>query len=122
MILIAVALLVASLIRFLVFVFFEVPLFAVIPVMRLVILAFAHTLLVCFVFRIIWGVVLEERSRHSLYGGTGETDSYRYCQNSGKMFEICSHAKSFASAWPFRLVRVSREQACIGHELLAHFV
>jgi hypothetical protein len=88
-----VALLVAGLVRFLVFVFFEVPLLAVIPVVNLVVFAFAHTLLVCFVFRIIRGVVLEERSSHSLYGGTGETDSYRYCQNSGKMLEICSHKK-----------------------------
>ncbi len=47
------ALLVASLVCFLVYVFLEVPLLAVIPVTRMVIPAFAHTLLVCFVFRII---------------------------------------------------------------------
>jgi hypothetical protein len=50
---IAVTFLVASLICFLVFVFCEVPLLGVVPVMRFVILAFTHTLLVPFVFRII---------------------------------------------------------------------
>ena len=88
------ALLVARLIRFLVFVFFEVPLLAVIPVMRMVVLAFAHTLLVCFVFRIILvlvlGVVLvvllEKWSPHSLYRASTDTNTDRYRQNPDTMF------------------------------------
>jgi hypothetical protein len=50
---IAVAFLVASLVRFLVFVFCEVPLLGVVPVMRMVILTLPHTLLVPFVVRIV---------------------------------------------------------------------
>jgi hypothetical protein len=50
---IGVALLVASLVRFLVFVFAEMPLLGMVPAMRMVILAFTHTLLIPFVFRII---------------------------------------------------------------------
>ena len=45
-----VTMLIAILVGFLVFVFLEVPLFRVIPVMRLVILAIAHTLLVVLIF------------------------------------------------------------------------
>jgi hypothetical protein len=48
-----VTLLVASLVSFLVFVFFEVPLLGVVLVMLTVILAFAHALLIRLVFRII---------------------------------------------------------------------
>jgi len=48
-----VTLLVARLVSSLVFVFFEVPLLGVVPVMRFVILAITHTYLVVFVFRII---------------------------------------------------------------------
>jgi hypothetical protein len=65
-----VTLLVAGLIRFLVLVFFEVSLLAVVTVMRVVILAFAHPLLVSFVFRIVLVVilimVLQNWSRHGL--------------------------------------------------------
>jgi len=64
---IVVAFLVASLVSFLVFVFFEASLLGVVPVMRMVILAFAHTLLVFFVFRIVLFVVLKKWSCHSLY-------------------------------------------------------
>jgi hypothetical protein len=86
LLLIAAALLVASLVRFLVYVLFEVPILAVVPVMRTVILAFAHTLLVCFVFRIILFVVLEKWSRHSLYHASGDTQTHRYRQNSDTPF------------------------------------
>jgi hypothetical protein len=48
-----VTLLIARLVSSLVFVFFEVPLPGVVPVMRFVIPAIAHTYLVVFVFRII---------------------------------------------------------------------
>jgi hypothetical protein len=48
-----VTLLVARLVSSLVFVFFEVPLLGVVPVMRFVILAITHTYLVVFVFRIV---------------------------------------------------------------------
>jgi hypothetical protein len=48
-----VTLLVARLVSSLVFVFFEVPLLGVVPVMRFVILAITHTYVVVFVFRII---------------------------------------------------------------------
>jgi hypothetical protein len=53
-----VTLLVARLVSFLVLIFFEVPLFGVVPVMRLVILAVAKTLFVILVFRIILFVLL----------------------------------------------------------------
>jgi hypothetical protein len=48
-----VTLLVARLVSFLVFVFFEVPLLGVVLVMHFVILTIAHTYLVVFVFRVI---------------------------------------------------------------------
>ena len=86
LLLIAAALLVASLVRFLVYVFLEVPILAVVPVMRTVILAFAHTLLVCFVFRIILFVVLEKWSRDSLYHASGDTHTHRYRQHSNTTF------------------------------------
>src|ERR1039458_4390147 len=52
------ALLVASLVRFIVFVLFEVPLLAVVQAARMVTAAFAHTLLVRFVLRVILFVLL----------------------------------------------------------------
>jgi hypothetical protein len=54
--------------------------------MRTVILAFAHPLLVCFIFRIILFVVLEKWSPHSLYHASGDTKTHRYRQNSGTTF------------------------------------
>jgi hypothetical protein len=86
LLLIAAALLVASLVGFLVYVLFEVPILAVVPVMRTVILAFAHPLLVCLVFRIILFVVLEEWSRHSLYHASGDTQTHHYRQNPNATF------------------------------------
>jgi len=73
---IAAALLVTSLVRFLVFVFLEVPLLGVVPVMRLIVVALAHALLVCFVFRIILVVVLEKWSCHSLHCASTDTDAH----------------------------------------------
>ena len=67
--LVAVALLVTSLVRLLVFVFLVVPLLAVVQVMRMVSVTFAHTLLVLFVSRIIRAgalVPLEKWSSSSL--------------------------------------------------------
>jgi hypothetical protein len=61
--------------------------------MRTVILAFAHTLLVCFVFRIIRFVVLEKWSRHSLYHASGDTQTHHYRQNSDTPFCVHSHEK-----------------------------
>ena len=78
---IAAALLVASFVRLLVYVLLEVPILAVVPVMRTVILAFTHTLLVCFVLRIILLVVLEKWSCHSLHRGSTDTNTGRYRQN-----------------------------------------
>ena len=72
------ALLVAGLIRFLVFVFLEVPLLGVVLVMRMVILAFAHTLLVCFVFRIVLIVVLGKWNRYSVYRASTYTNTHRH--------------------------------------------
>jgi hypothetical protein len=78
---IAATLLVAGLIRFLVLVFFEVSLLAVIPVTRVVILAFAHPLLVSFVFRIVLVVilvmVLQNWSRHGLCRASADTHTHR---------------------------------------------
>ena len=50
---IVVTLLVARLVSLLVVIFLEVPLLGVVPIMRLVILAVAHTHPIVFVFRII---------------------------------------------------------------------
>ena len=74
-------LLVAGLIRFLVLVFFEVSLLAVVPVMRVVILAFADPLLVSFVFRIVLVVilvmVLQNWSRDGLCRASTNTQTHR---------------------------------------------
>jgi hypothetical protein len=80
-VLIAVALLVASLVRPLVFVFFEVPLLAVVQVMRMVRLTFTHTLLVLFVFRIIRAralVPLEKWSSSRLCRAPDDNDTRCY--------------------------------------------
>ena len=61
-----VTVLVARLVSFLVFVFFEVPLLGVVLVMRFVILAITHTYLVVLVFRIILDVRLVVRLVMSL--------------------------------------------------------
>jgi hypothetical protein len=75
-----VALLVAGLVRFLVFVSLEVPLLGVIQVMRLVILAFAHALLVPFVLRVIrlLRLVLGKWSSYSLKRASTDTNTQRY--------------------------------------------
>ena len=74
----SVAPLVARLVSFLVFVFLKVPLLVVIPLMRLVIFAFAHPLLVPLVFRIILVLTLgiHCRRRHSAYRASSDTRSH----------------------------------------------
>jgi len=56
---ISAALLVACFVGLLVFVFLEVPFLGVVPVMRMVILALAHALLICLRLRVIRVVILE---------------------------------------------------------------
>ena len=122
---IAVALLVASLIRFLIFVFFEVPLLAVVPVMHLVVLAFTHTLLVGFVFRIIRGVVplvLEKWSRYSLYRGSGDTNTHRHCQNSGITLQIYSHMKVIRTPMAVRAAAAGAAPKAARASIVARFV
>jgi hypothetical protein len=76
--LIAAALLVASLVGFLIFVLFEVVLLAVVFAIRLVNLAFAYALLVGFVFRII---LILERSRDRLHHASTDTKPHDYRRN-----------------------------------------
>src|SRR5580700_2079095 len=92
----AVTLLIAGLIGFLVFVLFEVSLLAVVKLTRLVILAFAHTLLVCFVFRII---LVLKWSRHGLNRGSADTNTHRYRQNADVTFQIHFHSKVIPSSF-----------------------
>jgi ABC-type siderophore export system fused ATPase/permease subunit len=74
---ITVTLLIAGLVGLLVFVFLEMAFLAVVQLMRLVTLAFAHTLLVSFVLRIIRALILEKWGRHGLYRAGSETDASR---------------------------------------------
>jgi len=69
-------LLIASFASLLVFILFEVPLLAVVLVMRLIVLTLAHTLLVGFVLRIIRALVLEGRC-HGLHSGATHTNANR---------------------------------------------
>jgi hypothetical protein len=78
--------------------------------MRAVILAFAHPLLICFVFRIILFVVLEKWSSHSPYRASADANTQRYSQNPNATFQIHSHIGvpfllEEARPWPFRRVR-----------------
>jgi hypothetical protein len=77
---IAVALLVASLVGFLVFVFLKVVFLVVVPVMRMIVSAFAHALLVGFVLRIIRALVL------GLHGGCADAQTRRYSQSPKTTF------------------------------------
>ena len=72
------SLLIAGLVRLLIFVFFEMPLFAVVEVMRLVGLAFVEALLIFFVLRIILCVILEKWSASSLCHHPSNTHACRY--------------------------------------------
>ncbi|MGP0073887.1 MAG: hypothetical protein ACLPWF_18385 [Bryobacteraceae bacterium] len=74
------AFLITILIRFLVFVFFEVSLLAVVQIMRMVTLAVADALLVSFVLRVVLIVVLvlEEWSRHGLDRASTNSHTHRY--------------------------------------------
>src|ERR1039457_2950301 len=99
------ALLVASLVGFVVFVLFEVPLLAVVQVARMVIAAFAHTLLVCFVLRVILFVllllfvVLGKWSRHGRCGPYPDTHTYHYRQSPDTVTQIRIHRKVVPSSW-----------------------
>jgi hypothetical protein len=85
---ISVALLVAGLVRFLVVIFLEMPFLAVVQVMRMVTLSFAHTLLVSFVLRVIGALalVLKKWGGHGLDRASRETDTRRYRENAGTVF------------------------------------
>jgi len=93
--LIGVALLVASLVGFLVFVFLEVVFLVVIPVMRMIVSAFAHALLVGFVFRIIRALVL------GLYGACTDAQANCYRQSPDTVSQFVFHRSDTARAGPF---------------------
>src|ERR1039457_2947962 len=104
----AAALLVASLVRFIVFVLFEVPLLAVVEAARMVTAAFAHTLLVCFVLRVILFVlllllllfaVLGKWSRHGRCSPNADTHTHHYRQSPDTVFQIRVHKKFVPSSW-----------------------
>src|ERR1700686_1474000 len=78
-----VPLLVTGIVGFLVVVFLEVSVLGVILVVLLVGLAFAHTLLVRLVFRIILVVilVLRCRRRRCPHRASGDAAAPHYCQN-----------------------------------------
>lgn len=80
------ALLVSGFVRSLIFVFLEMSFLAVVQLMRMVTLAFAHTLLVSFVLRIILAMVLEKWGRYGLYRASRETDARRNRQNPSIVF------------------------------------
>src|ERR1039457_4418703 len=79
------ALLVASLVRFPVHVFLKAPVLAVVQAARMVTAAFAHTLLVCFVLRVILFVLLllfaVLRSRHGRCSPYADAHTHHYSQN-----------------------------------------
>ena len=79
----SVTLLIASLVSPIVLVFVKVPLPEVVPVMRTVILTFAHSLLVLLVFRIILVRArgIHGRRRYSTNRGSRDTRKHRYRQN-----------------------------------------
>ena len=78
--LIAMAFLVARLVCFLVFVLFEVSFLAMVQLMRMVTLAFAHALLVSLVFRVILVVILEW-SCHGLRRASTDNHARRNREN-----------------------------------------
>jgi hypothetical protein len=100
---ISVALLVTSLVGSLVFVFLEVPFLRVIPVMRMVSLAFTHALLVCFGFGIVLVVivVLKKWSCYGLDRASADTNAHCYGQNSNKASYVRFHVVETARTWPF---------------------
>jgi hypothetical protein len=78
-VLITVAILVAGLVRLLVFIFLEVPLLAVVQVSRMISFTFVHALLVSFVLRIIRTVVLEKWSPGGLRRARRDPNACYYC-------------------------------------------
>jgi hypothetical protein len=91
---IAAALLVAGFVRFLVFVFGKMPLFAVVLVFSAIRLAFAHTLLVSLVFRII-AVLLLVLEKGSGYRRQDGPANEKGRQNQGRdvVFKLRSHKR-----------------------------
>jgi len=105
-----VTLLVTSLVRFLVFVFFEVPLLGVILVMLLVILAFTQALLVRLVFRIILivSLLLWQRRCHGQDRAARDTGTQRHCQNPHALPQIHSHSHKTVLPLSHSLIEPSR--------------
>jgi hypothetical protein len=89
--LIPVSLLVTGFVGFLVFVLLEMAFLGMVPAMRFVIFALAHTLLIGLIFRIILVVILEQRSRGAAYG-----EACRQRQYSGEVSKV-----DFHSSYPF---------------------
>src|SRR5579864_2970858 len=97
----AVALLIARLVRSLVFIFLEMPFLGMVPIACIVVAAFTHTLLIVLVLRIVLFVLLlvalplvaflEERSSHSVRRASGHTDAQR-CRHR-PVSEIDLHVK-----------------------------
>src|ERR1017187_10483939 len=101
----AAALLVASLVRFPVYVFLKEPVPAVVQAARMVTAAFAHTLLVCFVSRVILFVLLlllllfaVLRSRHGRCSPYADTHTHHYSQHPSRVFQIRIHRKFVPSS------------------------
>src|ERR1035441_7033969 len=101
------ALLVASLVRFPVYVLLKAPVPAVVFVTRMVIAAFAHTLLVCLVVRVILFVllllllfvVLGKWSRHGRCSPYADAHTHHYRQSPDTVFQIRIHRKFVPSSW-----------------------
>jgi len=98
----SVAVLVASLISSIVFVFGKVPLSEMVPVMRTIILAFALPLLISAVFRIIlvFTCGARRRSSHCVYRGSNDGRAHQYRQSQYIWFEIHSHKNSSSCLSP----------------------
>jgi hypothetical protein len=103
---IATAFLVAGLVGFLIVVFLEVPLLAVVQVFRAIVLAFAHTLLVCLVFRVIRVLVLEKWSSHSLYCASTDTQHQRH--NPNAMVQVDFHKAERGTPMAVQVTLVAR--------------
>src|ERR1700691_6171393 len=92
--------LVASLICFLVIVDLEGPLSEVVPVVREIILAVAHTCFVVLVFRIILFVLFLGRGRRDPCRSSSDTDSQCQYPNPYTIFQIDSHKASIPQVDP----------------------
>jgi hypothetical protein len=90
--LIAAAFLIPSFVRFLVFVFLEAPLLAVVQFLDLVTVTIAHALLVGLVFRVI---LVLKWSCHRLYRESADTNDRRYRYHPNTMPQVHFHKKRF---------------------------